>query len=1105
MAKSSTPKANNGITKGLVFKRFFTKERVNVYDLFKYENRTSVIRNPAGDAVFEMNNVEVPSSWSQVATDILAQKYFRKAGVPQADGTTSSENSIKQVAHRMADCWKTWGERYNYFATKKDASIFYDELVYTLVGQLAAPNSPQWFNTGLHNSYGITGKPQGHYFVNPDTDQLEKSTSAYERPQPHACFILSVSDDLVNDGGIMDLWVREARIFKYGSGVGTNFSSIRGESEKLSGGGYSSGIMSFLKIGDRAAGAIKSGGTTRRAAKMVCLDLDHPEIEGFVNWKVEEEKKVAALIAAGYSSDYEGEAYRTVSGQNSNNSVRVPNSFFKTLEEGGNWDLIGRVSGKPVKTISAEKLWNDISFAAWACADPGMQYDTTINEWHTCPEGGRINASNPCSEYLFLDNTACNLASINLAHFFNPKTLVFDVEGFEHACRIWTVVLEISVLMAQFPSKEVAQLSYDYRTLGLGYANLGSMLMVAGIPYDSDKGRAIGGSITAIMTGTAYSTSAEMARELGTFKRYEDNKKHMLRVMRNHRYAAYNIDSYEGLEIAPKGIDPKFCPDYLLSAACNAWDKAVELGEKHGYRNAQTTVIAPTGTIGLVMDCDTTGIEPDFALVKFKKLSGGGYFKIINQGVPAALRNQGYKEHEIEAIVNYAKGAATLNGAPHINFDSLAAKGFTQNELEKIDKSLLAAFEIGFVFNQWSLGEDCLKRLGFKSEQYSSQDFNLLRAIGFTRQQIAEANEYICGTMTVEGAPYLKKEHYEIFDCANKCGQKGERYIHAHGHIKMMAAAQPFLSGAISKTINLPNEATVEEIKDCYELSWKLGVKANALYRDGCKLSQPLSTKSSDSKEDKLETVDEVLGEAANVRLSDLTADQVLEAARAILERSTDTKFKRQLSSVVERKNLPSKRGGFTQKASVGGQTVFVRTGQYEDGTLGEIFVDMHKEGATFRSLMNCFSIAVSVGLQYGVPLEEFVDKFTFTRFEPSGMVSGHDNIKSSTSIVDYIFRMLGYEYLNRTDLVHVLTEQKVVLGNPQMTDEDVNTDSSNSFAENPVPVAKPISGAKLKPVLDISGGGQSDAPACTNCGHITVRSGTCYKCLNCGTQGGCS
>ena len=1102
MGKTSTNKTTKGAGKGLSFHRYFSKDGVNVFDLFAYEKRSSVIRNPAGDAVFEMNDVEVPASWSQVATDILAQKYFRKAGVPQPDGTTGSEKSIKQVAHRLADCWRQWGVRYGYFASKEDADIFYDELVYTIVGQLAAPNSPQWFNTGLHSAYGITGKPQGHYFVDPDTEELKRSTSAYERPQPHACFILSVNDDLVNEGGIMDLWVREARIFKYGSGVGTNFSSIRGENERLSGGGYSSGLMSFLKIGDRAAGAIKSGGTTRRAAKMVCLDLDHPEIESFVNWKVEEEKKVAALIAAGYSSDYEGEAYRTVSGQNSNNSVRIPNSFFQALEKGASWDLIGRMTGKVMRSISAEKLWQDIAFAAWACADPGVQFDTTINEWHTCPEGGRINASNPCSEYMFLDNTACNLASINLAHFFNPETLTFDVKGFEHACRIWTVVLEISVLMAQFPSEEVAKLSYEYRTLGLGYANLGSMLMIAGIPYDSDKARAIGGAITAIMTGTAYATSAEMAKELGTFKRYEENKKHMLRVMRNHRYAAYNETSaYEGLEIAPPGIDPKYCPDYLLSAAGNAWDKAVELGEKYGYRNAQTTVIAPTGTIGLVMDCDTTGIEPDFALVKFKKLSGGGYFKIINQAVPTALKNLGYKDHEIQAIVNYAKGAATLEGAPHINFDTLKGKGFTPDELQKVDKALLAAFEIGFVFNQWTLGEDCLKRLGFKSEQYNSPDFSLLRALGFSRQQIAEANEYICGTMTIEGAPYLKDEHLPIFDCANKCGQKGVRFIHAHGHIKMMAAAQPFLSGAISKTINLPNEATVEEIKDCYELSWKLALKANALYRDGCKLSQPLSTKS-DTKEENLESVEEVLGEAANVKLSDLTPEQVLEAARAILEKSTDTHFKRQLSSVVEKKNLPARRSGFTQKASVGGQTIFVRTGDYEDGTLGEIFVDMHKEGATFRSLMNCFAIAVSVGLQYGVPLEEFVDKFTFTRFEPSGMVSGHNNIKSATSIIDYIFRMLGYEYLGRTDLVHVITEQKAVLGNPQMQDQDVNPDPANA-----VGVSKPelVENKILKPVLDISGGGQSDAPACTNCGHIMVRSGTCYKCLNCGTQGGCS
>lgn len=1104
MSKIITKNPLEGSQKGLTFDRHFTKKERNVYDLFVYEKRSSVIRNPAGDAVFEKNDVEVPKTWSQVATDILAQKYFRKVGVPMPDGTLGSENSIKQVAHRMANCWKIWGERYGYFASSEDAAVFYDELVYTIIGQLAAPNSPQWFNTGLHSSYGISGSPQGHYYVDPLTEKLEKSSSAYERPQPHACFILSVKDDLVNEGGIMDLWVREARIFKYGSGVGTNFSTIRGESEKLSGGGYSSGLMSFLKIGDRAAGAIKSGGTTRRAAKMVCLDMDHPEIESFINWKVEEEKKVAALIAAGYSSDYEGEAYRTVSGQNSNNSVRIPNTFFHALEKNADWNLLARTDGSILKTISAGKLWQDIAFAAWACADPGVQYDTTINEWHTCPEGGRINASNPCSEYMFLDNTACNLASINLAHFFDPVTLVFDVKGFEYACRLWTVVLEISVLMAQFPSKEVAQLSYDYRTLGLGYANLGSILMTAGIPYDSDKARAIGGAITGIMTGTAYATSAEMARELGSFSRYEENKRHMLRVMRNHRYAAYNTNSYEELQIAPPGIDPKACPDYLLAAACNAWDRAVELGEKYGYRNAQTTVIAPTGTIGLVMDCDTTGIEPDFALVKFKKLSGGGYFKIINHSVPKALRNLGYQAHEVEAIVNYAKGSASLQGAPHINFESLSAKGLSPSELQKIDQSLHTAFEISFVFNQWTLGEDCLKRLGFKPERYRASNFNLLRALGFSRQQIAEANEFICGTMTIEGAPYLKKAHYSIFDCANKCGSKGERYIHAHGHIKMMAAAQPFLSGAISKTINLPHEATVEEIKDCYELSWQLGLKANALYRDGCKLSQPLSTKS-DVKEDQLETIEEVLGEAANIRLSDLTPEQVLEAARAILERSTDTHFKRQLSSVIEKKNMPARRGGFTQKARVGGQTIFVRTGEYEDGTLGEIFVDMHKEGATFRSLMNCFAIAVSVGLQYGVPLEEFVDKFTFTRFEPSGAVTGHQNIKTATSIIDYIFRMLGYEYLGREDLVHVLSNQKAVLGNPQMRDEDVNPDENHSIEETVPIVSKLSSGKALKPILDISGGAQSDAPACPNCGHIMVRSGTCYKCLNCGTQGGCS
>ncbi|HXB08597.1 MAG TPA: vitamin B12-dependent ribonucleotide reductase, partial [Puia sp.] len=797
--------------KGLQFNRRFTKEDINVFDQFTYDYRTSVIRNPSGEVVFEMTNVEVPAQWSQIATDILAQKYFRKAGVPQSDGTLGRETSVKQVAHRMANCWRVWGDRYGYFASEKDAQIFYEELVYSILDQACVPNSPQWFNSGLHESYGITGKPQGHYFVDPADSQLKKSTSAYERPQPHACFILSVEDDLVNEGGLMDLWVREARIFKYGSGVGTNFSQIRGEGEKLSGGGTSSGLMSFLKIGDRAAGAIKSGGTTRRAAKMVCLDLDHPEVMEFINWKVEEEKKVAALIAAGYPSDYEGEAYRTVSGQNSNNSIRIPNSFFEKLRHDEDWELTARSDrNRIMKRIPAREVWNQISYAAWRCADPGTQYDTTINEWHTCPAGGPIRASNPCSEYMFLDNTACNLASFNLRRFYNEKTNTFGVDDFEYSARLWTVVLEVSVLMAQFPSKEVAQLSYDYRTLGLGYANLGSMLMIMGIPYDSEEARGIAGAITAIMTGIAYKTSAEMAGVLGAFPRYEENRENMLRVMRNHRLAAYDADEYEGLAIKPQGLKAKYCPDYLLKAATKAWDEAVQLGEKYGYRNAQSTVIAPTGTIGLVMDCDTTGVEPDFALVKFKKLSGGGYFKIINQSVPTALKNLHYTDKQIDAIVKYAVGSGTFAGAPAINHQSLSEKGFIAEEIKKLDAAVGSAFEIGFVFNVYNLGEECLQRLGFKPEQYYNFDWSLLEALGFSEDEVEAANNYVCGTMTVEGAPFLKDEHLTVFDCANKCGKRGRRFIHAHGHIRMMGAAQPFISGAISKTINLPNEASVE-------------------------------------------------------------------------------------------------------------------------------------------------------------------------------------------------------------------------------------------------------------------------------------------------------
>jgi ribonucleoside-diphosphate reductase alpha chain len=1019
----------------------------------------------------------------------------------------------------MANCWRVWGERYNYFNSSEDAQVFYEELVYSILNQACVPNSPQWFNTGLHESYGIVGKPQGHYYVDQNDGQLKKSTSAYERPQPHACFILSVDDELVNDGGIMDLWVREARIFKYGSGVGTNFSSIRGEGEKLSGGGTSSGLMSFLKIGDRAAGAIKSGGTTRRAAKMVCLDLDHPEIVDFIDWKVEEEKKVGALIAAGYASDYEGEAYRTVSGQNSNNSVRIPNEFFEKLEKGEEWELKARTDGRTMKKISSRELWNKISYAAWRCADPGAQYNTTINEWHTCPQGGEIRASNPCSEYMFLDNTACNLASVNLRKFHDDDTNQFDVEGFEYTCRLWTVVLEISVLMAQFPSKEVAELSYEYRTLGLGFANLGSVLMVSGIAYDSEEARGIAGAISAIMTGVAYRTSAEMAKFQGAFARYEDNKEDMLRVIRNHRLAAYDADSYEKLSIKPQGIKATYCPDYLLTAACKAWDEAVEMGEKYGYRNAQTTVIAPTGTIGLVMDCDTTGVEPDFALVKFKKLSGGGYFKIINQSVPQALKNLGYSAKEADAIIKYAVGSGTFDGAPYINPQTLSEKGFIGEEIKKLSEAVKSAFEISFVFNRFALGEACLERLGFTPKEYNDWNFNLLEALGFTDEQIDAANDYICGTMTVEGAPLLKDEHLSVFDCANKCGKKGERYIHAYGHIRMMGATQPFISGAISKTINLPNEASVEEIADCYMLSWQLGLKANALYRDGSKLSQPLSNKSDKKKktgeaaeENKVAQEDP---ESNIVDLSKLTVEDLLEEVTKRMQASPDTQLKRKLSEIVQRKSLPGKRRGFTQKAKIGGQVIFLRTGEYNDNTLGEIFIDLAKEGSTLRSLMNCFAIAVSVGLQYGVPLEEFVEKFVFTKFEPAGMVD-HPNIKTTTSIVDFIFRCLAYEYMGRTDLVHVLDKPEIsnlgddVDDKKELSSVRIIPSSSSNGLHAAAPAKQPkASAVKMETGLDSVNAAaknmQSDAPACNTCGHITLRSGTCYKCLNCGNSMGCS
>ena len=1052
--------------KGLKINRFFTKEGVNPFDMIEYEKRTSIIRNPDGSVVFKMENVEVPKSWSQVATDIIAQKYFRKAGAPQfgLDGNKlldkngnpilGPETSVKQIVHRLAGAWTYWGKKANMFATEEDAQTFYDEMVFMLLKQYAAPNSPQWFNTGLHYAYGISGPPQGHYYVDFKTGELTKSTDAYSHPQIHACYILPVRDDLVNDGGIMDLWVREARIFKYGSGSGSNFSNLRGKGEPLSGGGQSSGLMSWLKIGDRAAGAVKSGGTTRRAAKMVILDIDHPDIEDFINWKVGEEKKVAALIAAGYSSEYEGDAYQTVSGQNSNNSVRVPNKFMQAMLNDGKWDLRWRTNGKNCKTLRAKELWDKLCFAAWACADPGIQMDTTINEWHTCPVSGRINASNPCSEFMFLDNTSCNLASLNLMKFFDRDTLKFDVESFKHAVRLWTIVLEISVLMAQFPYKEMADLSYKTRALGLGYSNIGTMLMVAGIPYDSDKARSIIGAVTALMTGESYATSAEMAKHFGTFKEFEANKKHMLRVVRNHRRAAYNAGSeeYEGLGVTPMCIDPEICPGYLLNAARGAWDSALSMGEKYGYRNAQVSLLAPTGTISLLMDCDTTGIEPEFGLVKFKKLAGGGYFKIINQSVLYALKNLGYKEEQIKDIVHYISGANTLRGSPHINATSLKDKGLNDEDLEKIEKQLLSVFDINSAFNIWTLGEETMKRLNITPEKYNSPTFSMLKYIGFSDRQIEEANSYTCGTMTIEGAPHLKEEHYAVFDCANRCGKKGKRCLPYMAHIKIMAAAQPFLTGSISKTINMPNEVTVDDVKEAYMESWKLGLKSIAIYRDGSKLSQPLAAKMTQSKKEKVE-------------------------------------YK------PVRKKLPDERRSITHKFQIANQEGYITVGLYENGQPGEIFITMNKEGSVVSGLMDSFATSISIALQYGVPLKVLASKFIHTRFEPSG-VTNNPEIRMAKSLSDYIFKWLAFKFLQKEDL-DALGVKKV----------EINGNGINFPIEHHKPQPDQITlsifefDKNKKDSYDMN----SDAPACHICGGLMVRSGACYVCLNCGANSGCS
>ena len=1121
------------MSEGLRIERRFTEAGTDPYEQIEWSRRDSRITNPDGSVVFEMTDAQIPAGWSQVAADIMVSKYFRKAGVRQRDDNgefirdeggeivTGPERSARQVFDRLATTWRHWGEKSGYFAAGDDAQAFEDELKYMLAAQMAAPNSPQWFNTGLHHAYGITGPAQGFWYVDPEKEELTSSPDSYSRPAPQACFILGVRDDLVNPGGIMDLWTREARIFKFGSGAGSNFSAIRGENELLSGGGKSSGVMSFLKIGDRAAGAIKSGGTTRRAAKMVILDVDHPDIEAFVDWKKVEEDKARLLIQhGGMPADFNGEAYATVSGQNSNNSVRVSNDFIQAVMEDGEWELKERTSGQTRRTLKARDLWSRIAQAAWACADPGLQFDTTINEWHTSPAGGRINASNPCSEYMFLDDTACNLASLNLVKF-EQEDGTFDLDAYRHAIRLWTIVLEISVAMAHFPSPEIAQGSYDYRTLGLGYANLGSLLMRQGIAYDSDKGRAIAGALTAILTGQSYATSAEMSGVVGPFPKYGENAEAMLRVIRNHRRAAYNDPDFEDVSHKVMGIDSELAPADMLAAARDSWDQALALGEEHGYRNAQATVLAPTGTIGLLMDCDTTGVEPDFSLVKFKKLAGGGYFKIANQSVAPALRHLGYSEDEISEIVTSIVGTSSLDDAPHINRVTLEEKGFTPEEIDRFQAALASVFELRHAFNVFTVGEEALQRLGLTADDYTAWDFDLLARLGFSRAQIQEANDHICGRQTIEGAPHLQDRHLSVFDTANKNGRYGKRFIHYTGHIKMMAAAQPFISGAISKTINMPNDVTPEDIEEAYRMSWDLGLKAMALYRDGSKAAQPLNSTSEDGGSDEEdEAVTEAMEAEAKIHWGNIPHG--LSPTQAYASGMKPPRFL-----------LPARRTGYNQEARVGGHKVFLRTGEYEDGTLGEIFIDLAKEGATLKGILSCFAIAVSKGLQYGVPLEEFVDTFTFQTFEPRGLVEGHPNIKMANSIIDYVFRSLGVEYLHRDELAQVPPNRDMELPEPKtgmaaeagyqlelddaVADSDVNAvEEAARFVDAPVTsemvpqpekvtVAAKATDAGTASMQAALGDMMGDAPLCDICGHITVRNGSCYKCLNCGNSLGCS
>ena len=1001
MTKENTEKKSDGVS----IEYFFSTPGVHPFDQLDWDKRFAKIASETGEAIFEQDNIEVPSSWSQLATKVVASKYFYGDA-----GTGRRENSVKQLVHRVARMIADRGRKDGYFAGDEDAEAFYSELTWLCVNQYGSFNSPVWFNAGLFDTYGISGSKHNYHWDGAKGAAVE-CESSYGYPQASACFIQSVKDSMKD---IMRLAASEAMLFKHGSGTGTDLSTLRSSREKLSGGGKPSGPLSFMRVYDQVAAVIKSGGKTRRAAKMQSLKVTHPDIEEFITCKTIEEKKAWALIEAGYSGDYNNEAYSSVMFQNANLSVRVTDEFMQAVEKDDTWSTYAVTTGEKVGEHSARKLMELIAEGTRVCGDPGLQYHSTINRWHTCPNSGQINASNPCSEYMFVDDSACNLASLNLMKFRRDDG-TFDVGSFKRAVRLFIIAQEILVDNGSYPTAEIAENSHLFRALGLGYANLGSLIMSLALGYDSDQARALASAITAILTGTAYTTSAELASIKGAFAKFEKNSEAMLKVINMHRQRAYDITE-------------SHCPDYLRNAAKDAWDEALDTGTKVGFRNSQATVLAPTGTIGFMMDCDTTGVEPDIALVKYKLLAGGGMFKLVNRTVPMALERLGYSADDIKEICDY------------------------------IDEH-----------------------------------------------------------ETIEGAVKLNPDHLAVFDCAFK-PRDGKRFIHYLAHLKMMAAVQPFISGAISKTINMPNESTTEEIMEAYMEGWKLGLKAVAIYRDGSKKLQPVSTKKhKDAK----------------------AAPETTAPARPF------------------RRRLPDTRKSITHKFSVANHEGYLTVGLYEDGQPGELFITMAKEGSTVGGLMDVIGTCTSMALQYGVPLITLVDKFRHARFEPAGMTSNLD-IPFAKSIIDYIFCWLGCQFIpgyaekntpNRTpastqnkntttakqlvektkDLARKIAEAKggakptsgsghAEASAQKQPDKESAGSSAGRFADLAGRISSLVNSTVAETVGPVQGEAgvmhlfnsqfehyQDGAPACDICGSITVRNGTCYKCFNCGNSMGCS